>query len=71
MLLGLLGSLLMTLLVVQRSVVDVLFSLRRSILDVAEGRLDQPIGYRKQTNEVGEMARALATLQDAARSECE
>ncbi|WP_005034499.1 response regulator [Holophaga foetida] len=67
--LGLMGSLLATFLVVRRDILTVFLDLRRSILDVAEGRLDQPIGYQERTNEVGDMARALAVLRKSAREQ--
>ena len=67
--LGLLGSLLATFLVVRRDILTVFLDLRRSILDVAEGRLDQLIGYQQRTNEVGDMARALTVLQQSAREQ--
>ncbi|HXR34559.1 MAG TPA: histidine kinase dimerization/phospho-acceptor domain-containing protein, partial [Candidatus Binataceae bacterium] len=53
--------------IVQTEVVSQLMALRGSILDVADGRLDQPIPYLDVGNEIGEMSRALSTLQSAAR----
>ncbi len=67
--LGLLGSLLVTFLVVRRDILTVFLDLRRSILDVAEGRLGEPIGYQQRTNEVGDIARALIALQQSAREQ--
>ena len=51
----------------QVEVVKVVLSFRSRILDVAEGRLDQPIANLNRPNEIGEMSRALQTLQVAAR----
>ncbi len=53
--------------IVQTAVVDELMSLRGSVQDVADGRLDQPIPFLDRTNEIGEMSRALRTLQSVAR----
>ncbi|MDA8162485.1 MAG: PAS domain S-box protein, partial [Desulfobacteraceae bacterium] len=49
--------------IARREVVDILSSLRGSIQDLAEGRLDRPIPYLDRTNEAGEAARALHILQ--------
>jgi two-component system sensor histidine kinase/response regulator len=65
--LGLLISLAIAACIVQVEVVKVVLSFRRRILDVAEGRLDQPVGNLDRPNEIGEMSRALQTLQVAAR----
>jgi two-component system sensor histidine kinase/response regulator len=65
--LGLLISLAVALSVVHVEVVKVVQSFRSRILDVAEGRLDQPVGNLDRPNEIGEMSRALQTLQVAAR----
>ena len=65
--LGLLISLVITLSVVHVEIVKVILSFRSRILDVAEGRLDQPVGNLDRPNEIGEMSRALQTLQVAAR----
>jgi two-component system sensor histidine kinase/response regulator len=65
--LGLLISLVIALSVVHVELVKVVSSFRSRILDVAEGRLDQPIGNLDRPNEIGEMSRALQTLQVAAR----
>jgi len=67
--LGLAGSFGATFVFVRREVVEVLFSVRRSILDLAEGRLEEPIDRLEQTSEAGEMARALAVLQTSAQQE--
>jgi signal transduction histidine kinase/DNA-binding response OmpR family regulator/HPt (histidine-containing phosphotransfer) domain-containing protein len=64
---GLLISFVIALFIVQVEVVKVVSSFRSRILDVAEGRLDQPVGNLNRPNEIGEMSRALQTLQVAAR----
>jgi signal transduction histidine kinase/DNA-binding response OmpR family regulator/HPt (histidine-containing phosphotransfer) domain-containing protein len=65
--LGLLISFALALSIVQVEVVKVVLSFRNRILDVAEGRLDQPVDNLGRPNEIGEMSRALQTLQVAAR----
>jgi signal transduction histidine kinase/DNA-binding response OmpR family regulator/HPt (histidine-containing phosphotransfer) domain-containing protein len=65
--LGLLISFAIALLIVHTEVVQVVLSFRSRILDVAKGRLDQPVGNLDRPNEIGEMSRALRTLQVAAR----
>jgi signal transduction histidine kinase/DNA-binding response OmpR family regulator/HPt (histidine-containing phosphotransfer) domain-containing protein len=45
----------------------VVLSFRNRILDIAEGRLDQPVGNLNRPNEIGEMSRALQALQVGAR----
>src|SRR5215472_6027347 len=65
--LGLLISFVIALSIVQVEVVKVVSSFRSRILDVAEGRLDQPVNNLNRPNEIGEMSRALQTLQVAAR----
>jgi len=65
--LGLLISFAIALSIVQVEVVKVVLSFRSRILDVAQGRLDQPVGNLNCPNEIGEMSRALQTLQVAAR----
>jgi signal transduction histidine kinase/DNA-binding response OmpR family regulator/HPt (histidine-containing phosphotransfer) domain-containing protein len=65
--LGLLISFGIALSIVQVEVVKVVLSFRNRILDVAEGRLDQPVDNLSRPNEIGEMSRALQTLQVAAR----
>jgi signal transduction histidine kinase/CheY-like chemotaxis protein len=65
--LGLLTSFAVALSIVQIEVVKVVLSFRNRILDVAAGRLDRPIAYLSRPNEIGEMSRALETLQTAAR----
>jgi len=66
-LLGLLISFVVALFIVQVEVVEVITSFRSRILDVAEGRLDQPVGNLNRPNEIGDMSRALQTLQVAAQ----
>jgi signal transduction histidine kinase/CheY-like chemotaxis protein len=53
--------------IVQVEVVRVVMWFRSRILDVAEGRLDQPILNLDRPNEIGEMSRALQTLQVVSR----
>jgi signal transduction histidine kinase/DNA-binding response OmpR family regulator/HPt (histidine-containing phosphotransfer) domain-containing protein len=65
--LGLAASFLIALSIVHVEVVKVVSSFRTRILDVAEGRLDVPIANLDRPNEIGEMSRALQTLQIAAR----
>ena len=68
-LLGLVASFIIALSIVQVEVVKVVLSFRTRILDVAEGRLDLPIANLDRPNEIGEMSRALNTLQIAAREQ--
>jgi signal transduction histidine kinase/CheY-like chemotaxis protein/HPt (histidine-containing phosphotransfer) domain-containing protein len=65
-LVGLAASYGATFYIVQSKVVQELLTLRDSIKDLAEGKLDQPILYSERTNEIGEISRALHTLQKAA-----
>jgi signal transduction histidine kinase/DNA-binding response OmpR family regulator len=65
--LGLAASFTIALSIVQIEVVKVVLSFRTRILDVAQGRLDLPIANLNRPNEIGEMSRALQTLQIAAR----
>jgi two-component system, sensor histidine kinase and response regulator len=65
-LLGLLGTTAFALYIVQRQVVELLQKFRGHILDVAEERCDEPIPYQDRTDEIGEMSRALQTLQNVA-----
>ncbi len=64
---GLVVSFAVAFYIVQTEVVSQLMALRGSIQDVADGRLDQPIPYLDVGNEIGEMSRALRTLQSGAR----
>ena len=66
---GLVVSLIIALSIVHVGVVQMVSSFRCRILDVAEGRLDQPIANLNRPNEIGEMSRALQTLQVAAREQ--
>ena len=65
--LGLLGSFALAVFIVQTEVVRELLDLRNSIKDLAEGKLDQAIPYLDRKNEIGEIGRALRTLQGGAR----
>src|ERR1700761_2718058 len=65
--LGLAISFAIALSIVQVEVVRVVMWFRGRILDVAEGRLDQPILNLDRPNEIGEMSRALETLQVVSR----
>jgi signal transduction histidine kinase/CheY-like chemotaxis protein len=53
--------------IVEKEVVKELVSLKGSIQDLADGRLDQSIPYLDRKNEIGEIGRALRTLQVGAR----
>ncbi len=53
--------------IVEREVVKELVSLQGSIQDLADGRLNQNIPYLDRKNEIGEIGRALRTLQLGAR----
>jgi two-component system sensor histidine kinase/response regulator len=64
---GLLLSFAIAILIVQAEVVAAVISFRNLILGVANGKLNQPITNLDRPNEVGEMSRALDTLQSAAR----
>jgi two-component system sensor histidine kinase/response regulator len=66
-LIGLLVSFGTALLIVQVEVVKVVLSFRNLILEVAQGHLDRQITNTARPNEIGEMSRALVTLQGAAR----
>jgi signal transduction histidine kinase/DNA-binding response OmpR family regulator/HPt (histidine-containing phosphotransfer) domain-containing protein len=64
---GLIASLAAAFYIVQTQVVAELSSLQGSIRDLADGKLDQPILFLDRRNEIGEISRALRTLQGAAR----
>ena len=64
---GLIVSLAAAFYIVQTEVVEELSSLQGSIRDLADGKLDQPILYLDRKNEIGEISRAVRTLQGAAR----
>jgi signal transduction histidine kinase/CheY-like chemotaxis protein/HPt (histidine-containing phosphotransfer) domain-containing protein len=65
--LGLALSIVVTVLVIEREVVKQLVTLNGSIQKLARGLLDQPIPYVDYRSEIGDMSRALKTLQGAAR----
>ena len=65
--LGLAASFGIAFCIVQTAVVRELLSLRRSIQDVAEGHLDRPLPYVGRANEIGDISRAVRTLQGVAR----
>ncbi|MBV9499688.1 MAG: response regulator [Acidobacteriaceae bacterium] len=65
--LGLLISFGIALWIVQSEIVNAVLSFRSRILEVAQGRLDNPIPNLSRANEIGEMSRALQVLQAAAR----
>ena len=64
---GLAATFALALFIMQGEVVRELFSLRDSIQDLAAGKLEQPIPYLDRSNEIGEISRALQTLQRGAR----
>jgi PAS domain S-box-containing protein len=64
---GLIPAFALAIYVMQREIIAVLLTFRGRMLEVAEGRLDQPIPNLDRANEIGEMSRALRTLQLAAR----
>ena len=64
---GLIASLAAAFYIVQTEVVAELSSLQGSIRELADGKLDQPILFLDRRNEIGEISRALRTLQGAAR----
>ena len=64
---GLAVSFSFALFIVQHEVADLLESFRGRILDVAEERCDQAIPNLERTDEIGDMSRALHTLQCSAR----
>jgi signal transduction histidine kinase/DNA-binding response OmpR family regulator/HPt (histidine-containing phosphotransfer) domain-containing protein len=65
--LGLVLSIVVTVAVIQKEVVEQLVTLNGSIQDLAHGLLDRPIPYAHYKSEIGDMSRALMTLQGAAR----
>ncbi|AXC14565.1 Sensory box histidine kinase/response regulator [Acidisarcina polymorpha] len=65
--LALLASFSFALHIIQHEVVDLLESFRVRILDVAEERCDHLIPNLDRPDEIGEMSRALHTLQSSAR----
>ncbi|HSY58741.1 MAG TPA: histidine kinase dimerization/phospho-acceptor domain-containing protein, partial [Terriglobales bacterium] len=65
--LGLLASWAAAFAIVETKVVKELMSLHGSIQNLADGRLDENIPLRDRKNEIGEIGRALGTLQLGAR----
>ncbi len=65
--LGLIATFAIAYFIVKVEVVQVVANFRNLILEVAKGRLDQPIATVHLSNEIGEMSRALQSLQSAAR----
>jgi two-component system sensor histidine kinase/response regulator len=65
--LGLIATFAIAYFIVKVEVVQAVSNFRNLILDVAKGQLDQPITNLNRPNEIGEMSRALQTLQTAAR----
>jgi len=65
--LGLLASFALASYIIHIGVVQELWSLRDSIQRIAGGHLDQSVPYLEQSNEIGEIGRALQTLQEGAR----
>jgi two-component system, sensor histidine kinase and response regulator len=66
-LLGLAASLAIAFVIIQKVVIAELLGIRRSIQELADGRLDGQIPYVDQRNEIGEIGRALRKLQISAR----
>jgi len=65
--LGLALSVVVTVAMIQKEVVEQLRTLNDSIQALAHGLLDRPIPYAQYRSEIGDMSRALKTLQGAAR----
>jgi len=65
--LGLGLSIVVSVAVIEKEVVEELVTLNSSIQDLARGLLDEPIPYAHYQSEIGDMSRALRTLQGAAR----
>ena len=64
---GLLASFAAAFYIVQTEVVQELLALQGHIQDLADGKLDQSISFLDRQNEIGEISRALRTLQLGAR----
>src|SRR5271156_2284363 len=64
---GLLASWAAAFRIVEKKVVGELTLLQASIQDLADGRLDGNIPFLERQNEIGEIGRALRTLQHGAR----
>ena len=65
--LGVVTSIAVTFYIIQSQVVGELLNVQGCIQDLAGGELDQLIPYLDRTNEIGEIIRALRTLQHGAR----
>jgi len=66
---GLIASLVLLILIARQSLVEPMLSLRRSVLDMAGGSLEESIPYQDGTNEIGDISRVLVTLQRFAREQ--
>ena len=64
---GLIASFALAAYILHVEVIRELWSVRDSIQGIAGGHLDQSIPYLEQSNEIGEIGRALHTLQGTAR----
>jgi signal transduction histidine kinase/DNA-binding response OmpR family regulator/HPt (histidine-containing phosphotransfer) domain-containing protein len=64
---GLLASFAAAFYIVQTEVVQELLTLQGSIQDLAGGKLNEPIAFIDRRNEIGEISRALRTLQQGAQ----
>ena len=64
---GLIASFALAAYILHVEVIQELWSIRDSIQGIAGGNLDQSIPYLEQSNEIGEIGRALHTLQGTAR----
>ena len=64
---GLIASIALAAYILHVDVIRELWSVRDSIQGIAGGHLDQSIPYLEQSNEIGEIGRALHTLQGSAR----
>jgi signal transduction histidine kinase/DNA-binding response OmpR family regulator/HPt (histidine-containing phosphotransfer) domain-containing protein len=64
---GLLASFAAAFYIVQTKVVQELLTLQGSIQDLAGGKLNEPIAFIDRRNEIGEISRALRTLQQGAQ----
>ncbi len=66
-LLGLAASLVIAYVIIQKVVIAELLGIRKSIQELADGRLDGQVPYVNQRNEIGEIGRALRKLQHNAQ----
>lgn len=66
-LIGLTASLAIAFVIIQKVVIAELLKIRKSIQELADGRLDGQIPYANQRNEIGEISRALRKLQHNAQ----